>query len=198
MPEARRRSDAASGPRRAEILARATEIFAEKGYEAASFREIGEAVGAAKGNVTYYFAVKDDLLYEVVISLHRGFVALADGWASATGTPEENLRAAVREHVLLVCRSTAATKVAYESFRALTPDRRDEVVRLRDRYEAGLRAVVAAAAPAGTKPAEVALTTRLLLGSINWPYQWYRPGGRVTPEALADRAAAAALAMVAG
>lgn len=182
-------NSATTGLRRAAIVASATEIFAEKGFNAASFREIAEAVGATKGNVTYYFAVKDDLLYEIVLGLHRSFVDLSNDCDRLTDPPEEVLRTAIRQHVMLVCRSAAATRVAYESFRALSPARRDEVVVLRDRYERRLVRIIGAASPQGTRPAEVALTTRLVLGAINWPYQWFRPEGQLLPEAIADRAA---------
>ena len=53
------------GPeRRAEILARAIEVFATRGV-GASLRAIGEAIGVSHAALRYYFASRDELLVEV-------------------------------------------------------------------------------------------------------------------------------------
>jgi AcrR family transcriptional regulator len=50
--------------RRAEILAKAIDLFAEHGVEA-SLRAIGEAIGVSHAALRYYFASRDELLVEV-------------------------------------------------------------------------------------------------------------------------------------
>ncbi|MBE1878380.1 TetR/AcrR family transcriptional regulator [Myceligenerans pegani] len=53
------------GPeRRAQILLRAMELFAERGA-GASLRAIGEAIGVSHAALRYYFANRDELLVEV-------------------------------------------------------------------------------------------------------------------------------------
>ena len=53
------------GPeRRAQILQRAMELFAERGV-GASLRAIGEAIGVSHAALRYYFANRDELLVEV-------------------------------------------------------------------------------------------------------------------------------------
>ncbi|GAA4701774.1 TetR/AcrR family transcriptional regulator [Promicromonospora umidemergens] len=53
------------GPeRRAQILLRAMELFAERGV-GASLRAIGEAIGVSHAALRYYFANRDELLVEV-------------------------------------------------------------------------------------------------------------------------------------
>jgi AcrR family transcriptional regulator len=53
------------GPeRRAQILLRAMELFAERGV-GASLRAIGEAIGVSHAALRYYFANRDELLLEV-------------------------------------------------------------------------------------------------------------------------------------
>ena len=50
-------------PRR--LLAEATRLFAERGYEGTSVSEIVRAAGVTKGAMYHHFAAKDDLLYEI-------------------------------------------------------------------------------------------------------------------------------------
>ena len=58
------RSYQKASTRRAQILARAIELFAERGV-GASLRAIGEAIGVSHAALRYYFASRDVLLVEV-------------------------------------------------------------------------------------------------------------------------------------
>ena len=49
--------------RLAEILAHATEVFCDKGYDAASIRDISRASGTSLAGLYYYFRSKEQLLY---------------------------------------------------------------------------------------------------------------------------------------
>ena len=62
--EVRERSYRKASERRAEILSRAIELFAERGVEA-SLRAIGDAIGVSHAALRYYFASRDELLVEV-------------------------------------------------------------------------------------------------------------------------------------
>lgn len=63
---------------RARILAAATEMFAARGYDATSVREVVDAAGVTKPMVYYYFGCKESLFVEAVqavLSTWRGRVA---------------------------------------------------------------------------------------------------------------------------
>src|ERR1700744_3481568 len=53
-------------PRRAEILAVARKLFAEKGFQATSIREIANAAGILSGSLYYHFDTKEDMLHEII------------------------------------------------------------------------------------------------------------------------------------
>lgn len=175
---------------RSTIVRAATEVFARRGYDGASVREIAELAGIAKGNLTYHFAVKDDLLFEVVAQVHDRFLELAASWPATVTRPRVTLRQACYDHVLLVCAHTSETRVSYEAFRYLTAPRQAAIVLKRDRYEAELRRLVAATRHG---EARVALDTRTILGLLNWPYHWFTPEGEYEPEQLATSIADMAL-----
>src|SRR3990172_11945224 len=48
-----------------EILAHATEVFCDKGFSAASIRDISRASGTSLAGLYYYFKSKDHLLFLV-------------------------------------------------------------------------------------------------------------------------------------
>src|SRR5579864_6585904 len=49
--------------RLSEILAHATQVFDEKGYEGASMRDLSRATGMSLAGLYYYFDSKEKLLY---------------------------------------------------------------------------------------------------------------------------------------
>jgi AcrR family transcriptional regulator len=63
---------------RSEILAVASELFAERGYQQTSLREIAERLGITKAALYYHFPSKRDLLSAMVDPLLEELHALAD------------------------------------------------------------------------------------------------------------------------
>jgi AcrR family transcriptional regulator len=192
------RSGAVTARRRERILEQAVDIFARRGYEGASTREIAEAAGLRQGHLYYYFAAKEDLLFAVVDELHDRFLDGLGRWTEPVpATPDAALRClweVLRRHVLLVCERREQTMVAYESLRFLGADRRALITVKRDRYESALGSLIAASDTDRSSPD---VTTKAVLGALNWVYQWYSPTGPTTAEDLAEQLAGAALTLVA-
>ena len=59
------RSETRFDRRLAKILAHATEVFYEKGYEGASMRDLARSSGTSLSGLYYYFESKEKLLYPV-------------------------------------------------------------------------------------------------------------------------------------
>lgn len=102
MPKTRtRKPRTARGEAKERIVAAALEAFAEKGFEAASTRDIAQRAGTDQGLVTYHFPSKDQLwraaadrLFDILGS------RLDDRLASlAQADPRERIRGAIREYV---------------------------------------------------------------------------------------------------
>ncbi|MFF0338174.1 TetR/AcrR family transcriptional regulator [Kribbella sp. NPDC004875] len=72
---------------RERILAAALEVFAAKGFEAASISEITATAGVSRGLVAYYFATKEQLAAELLDRWLDGIAAIL----SIQGTPDERL-----------------------------------------------------------------------------------------------------------
>jgi AcrR family transcriptional regulator len=52
---------------RQEILQKAKELFNESGYNNVSTRDISEALGISKGNLTYHFKKKEDIMEAILL-----------------------------------------------------------------------------------------------------------------------------------
>jgi hypothetical protein len=67
--------------------------------------------------------------------------------------------------------------VAFE-VTALPPERQDEIVTARDRYERELREILALGMREGVfRPADPKVAAFVILGALNGIARWYRPGG---------------------
>ncbi|GIT79133.1 TetR family transcriptional regulator [Leifsonia sp. LS1] len=72
--------------KREEILSRALEVFADKGYRKASLREIAESVGLSQAGLLHHFSSKEELFSEVLRKrdeVDTGTAALDDQWDDA-------------------------------------------------------------------------------------------------------------------
>jgi len=78
--------------RRAEILAAAAELFAERGYAATGIDQIGAAAGITGGGVYRHFDSKLELFREVVAPLVKRRATQLAVIAEETGSPKKVLR----------------------------------------------------------------------------------------------------------
>ncbi len=169
--------------RREQILDRAARLFGRRGYHATSMRDIGEATGMLPGSLYAHIASKEDLLFEIVTSAARQFLAGLEAVLAETLSPDERLRRAMRSHVGVVAENLDAAWVFHHEWKSLTGKRRAEIRRLRDRYEAMWDKIVT-----DLPGADDSRFARLLvLSAANWTYTWYRPSGPLSPEEVSDR-----------
>src|SRR5690349_7035467 len=117
------------------ILAAAEELFATKGFNAVSVRDIAQAAGANPGSVTYHFTTKDGLLLEIYRRHcgpmnHRRAELLAA--ARRVRDPQDRLEAIVRAYVLPAFSSgsdLAGGGARFTRLRAVMSAEGNEVVR---------------------------------------------------------------------
>ena len=165
------------------ILARAAELFARRGYTAASMNEVAAACAMSKPTLYHYVRDKHALLAQIAAEHVARLEALVREVRAQRLAPAAELDALIR-------RFTAAYADAQHEHRVLTEDvkflRDDE----RAAVEGGQRRVVAAfaAAIARVRPELAPLATplaMLLFGMINWTFTWMKPGGALTHATLA-------------
>ena len=79
--------------RKEEILAEATKLFAERGYEGASMGDLAERVGLRKASLFHHFPSKDVLYATVLTALMDGVKAAILGASMAEGSFADRLDA---------------------------------------------------------------------------------------------------------
>jgi AcrR family transcriptional regulator len=167
--------------RLAGLLRAAAQVFARKGYHATTMRDLARASGMSLAGMYHYVRGKEDLLYQIQQRCFAGVLTGAEAAVARHRHPDERLRAFVRHHLAFFAAQPAEMKVLSHEADSLTGNRAEEILALKRRYARMLQALVAAAD--GSHPSVAAYA---LFGMMNWTYTWYRPEGKLPPDALAD------------
>ncbi len=177
----RRKSEA----RRLDILRAAARVFRRSGVAAAGMREIAEEADLSPGNLYYYFAGKDELLFFCQDrTLDRMLQAAETARASAVPVTQQ-LRAVILAHLHYTLDELEGA-TAHLEIDMLAEDLRRGIIDKRDRYEHAVRALIAKGVRRGEfTSCDAALVARAILGALNWTARWYRPEGAQSVAAIA-------------
>jgi AcrR family transcriptional regulator len=170
------------------VRAAALRHFAMHGYDAASMRQIAADAGITIATLYFHCSTKEQLLFDVLESQMR---ALSDGLdralATADGDWTTRLATAIRFHIQYVTRDEAGASISSSELRGLTGDLRTRHLATRDAYEYKFRDLLQGGIDAGAFTAvDVPVITAGILGIGLSVGRWYRPGGRLSPDDVAD------------
>ncbi len=184
-PKATRRQ-ARFSKKRALIIRSAAQAFGRKGFHATTLDEIAADLDVTKASLYYYFATKEDLLYEVHLLSMQEVTEVLEKIRERGGPPPDQLRRAVREHLRIMATHYEGAFLLQQEY-DLAPSRRDEIRRLRDNYETIFRNILEEGEQQRLfRVKDVHVAARVILGAINWLLRWYRSGGRLSVDEIAD------------
>ena len=120
--------------RRQEILNRAAELFAVRGFHGVSMADLGAACGVSGPALYRHFPAKDALLAEMLVSISEELLEVGHARSSAAARPAEALRALVTWHVDFALHNRALIVVQDRDWSSLPSDARERVRSLQREY----------------------------------------------------------------
>ena len=168
------------------VLKIAVDVFNERGYEATSMGVLADILGITKSAIYHHVPSKGDLLR---LALDRALDRL-EGILQESGA-SEGLAADQLEYVLRRTIDVMVEELPYVTLllrlRGNTEVERDAMTRRRT-FNARVTKLVKAASAEGSVRSDIdpAIASRLLFGTVNSIVDWYRPGGGITAQKLAD------------
>jgi TetR/AcrR family transcriptional regulator, cholesterol catabolism regulator len=171
------------------ILRYAAKIFAERGFEGASIRDISHATGVSLSGLYYYFDSKQALLYLIQNRTFTQVLESAEARLKLVSDPKVRLRVLVQNHVEYFLSHPNEMKVLSHEDEALEEPYREKVAAIKRRYYGLAREVFDGVAAQGlSSSVNPRLAVLSLFGMMNWIYKWHNvrvdPGAEELTDAI--------------
>ena len=174
------------GPKTMEAIRKAgLRLIFEHGYEAMSLRQLAAEVGIQAGSLYNHISTKQELLFDLIQDHINELLRQLDRALDGKDEPVEKLRAFVAFHVTYHMTRKREVFIANSELRSLEPKNYEAIVALRGAYEQRLAAILEQGAEEGVfEVVDVQVATFAIIALLTGLCSWYRPGGRLTREAI--------------
>jgi len=182
-----------------QVLESATRLFTEKGYEAASVRDLAAELEIRPSSLYHHFPGKQHILFAICMRMQTDFNAEVMPELIADRPPDEAIAAAVHRHVLFGHRRKGEVVVNIRERRSLPPEQLAQVNGLRREYRDTMARVIEAGCERGVFcVGDAKLAAMAIVDMINGLPHWFKPHDEQDLERVADLYARAALALLRG
>ena len=177
----------ATQARREEILEAARDLFFSRGFASASMRDLAGVIGLTQAAIYYHFKSKDEILFEIINTFSELLERCICKRLDAPGDPLKNLNEAIRAHILLTRTHFRDIKLILEDKKVIdtiyAEDIRERETRVFELYRGRIASLIGAGV---FRPMSPTVMTFHVLAAINFQFQWFRPGGELQLEEVAD------------
>jgi len=171
-----------------QILDASAQIFSQKGYHGTSMQDIAAAVNLQKASLYHHVSSKQEILFDL---LNRGLKLLTEQVNEAIiepGPPDLRLRRAIQAYLNALTKHQDITSVLLLEYRSLEPDYLKRHIEQRDRFEQIWRDLIHSGIQENLFACDhPSMSTRALLGVMNWTVTWFRNDGPMSAGEIADQ-----------
>ncbi|MEO3853386.1 TetR/AcrR family transcriptional regulator [Acrocarpospora macrocephala] len=177
--------------RRDHLVKLAAELFARKGFQATTVRQIAEEAGILSGSLYHHFDSKEAIVDEVLRTFLEDLIARYRAALHSDGDPRAVLSEMVRIGFGTLELHRAAITVMQNDWsylRSLPDNRFDYLVKAEDEVERMWIEQIKRGQAVGQVRGDVdpKLTYRMIRDTIWVAVRWFRPGGRLNTAGLAE------------
>lgn len=173
--------------RKDQITEAAAKLFREKGFEAASMRDIAASLGIEAASLYSHIKSKDEILETICFNMAGKLLKAIDEVNDIYFNAEEKLGMAVKNHVKIVTDDLDASSVFIREWRRLTKPKLREFITLRNKYEEGFTQVLINGENENVFEApDKKFAVLTILSALNWITEWYDPKGKMTPDEISE------------
>jgi len=173
---------------REDILEAAAQVFRQKGFHGASMQDIAKAVNLQKPSLYHHVSSKQEILLALLNRALELLLERISAIANQDIPADKKLQEMVRTYLQILAENTDLSAVLLFEHRSLERKQHAQHVPNRDKFEAMWRSVLEEGVAARLFVCDdPALTTRAILGILNWTITWYHPDGTLEIDQIADR-----------
>ncbi|HWJ81565.1 MAG TPA: TetR/AcrR family transcriptional regulator [Nocardioides sp.] len=180
-----------SGPsRRAELLAIAGRLFAERGFRNTTVRDIADAAGILSGSLYHHFDSKESMVDELLDTFQQGLFAEYDDIEASDRTPLAKLEAVIRSSFDAIDQHHSEVAIFQNDATYLAGfERFGYLIERNERFEKLWRGLLQEAVASGElrDDLDIDLVYRFIRDTVWVAVNWYRPGGALSATEVADQ-----------
>jgi AcrR family transcriptional regulator len=170
-----------------QIVHEAAKLFDRVGYHEANMEMVAQAAQMRKPTLYHYIKSKEEILLRIHQTLLEDLRAKHKERVDKGQSREELLLGIVTEILRQIAMNRGYVRVFLEHYRELDPVIRKQISSERQDYFKIVTDLIAQGVASGDYHTnDVRLSAVLLLGQVNWAYQWYQPGVSAAPEVIAQ------------
>jgi TetR/AcrR family transcriptional regulator len=172
--------------KKTEIVRAAARFFSKSSYHGTTLLEVATELGVTKQALYYYFPDKQSLLFACALDAHQGACDILDDHDTALSTGKDQLAAVLKSYAVHIADGHLQSIMFLESA-ALKPEQLAEIMELRDRFDMGIRRLIARGVKdKSLRSADKKIMAFTALGAVNWMARWFKPDGGLSAKKVAE------------
>jgi AcrR family transcriptional regulator len=171
------------------ILRTSAGIFARKGYHSTTMRDISRETQASLAGLYHYCRSKEELLFLIQDNCFGRVLDRLQQRLPVTTEPIDKLRLVIENHLSFFAANMAEMKVLSHEAESLAGEMHEHVSGKKQEYTRLVREIlseVQEVRASGAHEIDLTVATYALFGMMNWIYNWFDPGGKLTVNELVD------------
>lgn len=177
------------------IYEQAAQLFTEKGYKAASMRELAERVGLKVSSLYSHIGSKEELLQKICFDNANLFTQGMDRIDAMDEKVTDKIKAVIALHVDMAVQNPSSVTVFSNEWKHLSVDATEQLnlkyfLKLRKSYENRFRQILILGINKGelkNMNPDIALFT--IITSVRWLHYWYKPSRMLDANQLIEQIA---------
>ena len=187
-PSGKQRHTARYGKKLNAVLSASSALFASKGFERATIRDVSHETGMSLAGLYYYFKSKEELLFLIQFRTFDSICEKLREIIKNEADPQTCLQSMINMHFEYFIRNMNDLKICSREIESLQGDFYEKVAEKRKEYFDLTQSIFEKMIDqSGGSMADSRLAAVYLFGTLNWIYQWYRPGRYPDAKELASQ-----------
>ncbi len=161
---------------RERILKVATELFASKGFDKTSVRNIARTAGLSVPGMFHYFSSKEEILYEIMtVFMDHAYERIMEIY-NADNDPMQKLNDICKRYVEEYAAHQQQLTILNSEMNSLIPQHLKTCIRKERNYVKALKSLFEDLAEKKLlKPIDHSILAFIFYGMVHWTYRWYDP-----------------------
>jgi TetR/AcrR family transcriptional regulator, cholesterol catabolism regulator len=169
--------------RKEQVIRKAAELFKQKGYAAASMRDLAQLLGIEAASLYSHIKSKEEILRSLCFDMAAEFRKSLEEVEKQDLPASEKLRRGIIGHIQVMAKDLTASAVFMNEHRHLSQPYLRDFLLLRINYINRFKSIIEEGSKSGEfkKTIDKKLAVMTLFSSLNWMPMWYDPSGLIEP-----------------